>query len=57
MGIDSSFSEIFEAWNTMLLDIPDERKDVLIALSKRYRLILLSNTNEIHLRTLFSREK
>jgi putative hydrolase of the HAD superfamily len=56
MGIDSSFSEIFEAWNTMLLDIPDERKDVLIELSKRYRLILLSNTNEIHLRTLFSRE-
>ena len=56
MGIDSSFSEIFEAWNTMLLDIPDERKDVLISLSKRYRLILLSNTNEIHLRTLFSRE-
>jgi putative hydrolase of the HAD superfamily len=56
MGIDSSFSEIFEAWNTMLLDIPDERKDVLIELSKRYRLILLSNTNEIHLRTLFSGE-
>jgi len=56
MGIDCSFSEIFEAWNTMLLDIPPQRDDILRQLSKRYRLILLSNTNEIHLRTLFSRE-
>lgn len=56
MGIDCSFSEIFEAWNTMLLDIPDERLDTIRELSKRFRLILLSNTNEIHLRTLFSRE-
>ena len=56
MGIDCSFAEVFEIWNSMLLDIPDERIDVIRELSKRYRLILLSNTNEIHLRTLYSRE-
>ncbi|MGB3615839.1 MAG: HAD family phosphatase [Elainellaceae cyanobacterium] len=36
------------AWNAMLLDLPPSRLNVLQTLRKRFRLILLSNTNEIH---------
>ncbi|UII20466.1 HAD family hydrolase [Fulvivirga ligni] len=39
-----------KAWNAMLLDIPQERLELLKRLRKDYRLFLLSNTNEIHLR-------
>ncbi|HEU4717313.1 MAG TPA: HAD family phosphatase [Bacteroidia bacterium] len=39
---------IDEAWNAMLLDVPPERLELLAHLGKRYRLFLLSNTNEIH---------
>ena len=42
-------NEISKAWNTMLLDIPEERILLLKKLSKNYRVFLLSNTNEIHL--------
>lgn len=41
------------AWNAMLLDLPKERLDLLRSLGKKYRLFLLSNTNEIHV-TAFS---
>lgn len=41
------------AWNAMLLDLPKERLELLEALGKKYRLFLLSNTNEIHV-TAFS---
>jgi len=37
-------------WNAMLLDIPVERLRLLERLKKDYRIFLLSNTNEIHLR-------
>lgn len=40
--------EICNAWNALLLDFPEERLDLLKKLSKKYRLFLLSNTNEIH---------
>lgn len=40
--------EIDFAWNAMLLDLPAERLDLLSSLGKKYRLFLLSNTNEIH---------
>lgn len=36
------------AWNTLLLDIPAERIDLIKKLSTRYRLFLLSNTSSIH---------
>jgi putative hydrolase of the HAD superfamily len=42
--------QVDAAWNAMLLDIPLARLDLLRALAKHYRLFLLSNTNEIHLR-------
>jgi len=42
---------LIDAWNAILLDFPDERLEFLEALAaeKRYRLFLLSNTNEIHI--------
>lgn len=44
----TSDKEIDFAWNAMLLDLPKERLDLLRKLGKKYRLFLLSNTNEIH---------
>jgi epoxide hydrolase-like predicted phosphatase len=40
--------QVDEAWNAMLLDLPVERLELLEKLGKKYRLFLLSNTNEIH---------
>jgi HAD superfamily hydrolase (TIGR01509 family) len=48
-----SEKDIDNAWNAMLLDLPKERLELLEALGKKYRLFLLSNTNEIHV-TAFS---
>jgi putative hydrolase of the HAD superfamily len=42
--------QIDAAWNSMLFDIPQERIDLLIALKKKYNMLLLSNTNAIHIR-------
>ncbi len=39
-----------EAWNAMLLDLPQERIDFLHELKKNYKIYLFSNTNAIHLR-------
>lgn len=43
-----NFSEIKEAWNAMILDIPEYRIDLLKDLKEEYNLFLLSNTNSIH---------
>lgn len=47
--------QIDDAWNAMLLDLPLKRMENLKKLGKNYRLFLLSNTNEIHIRS-FSNE-
>lgn len=39
-----------KAWNAMLLDFPLHRLELLKQLKSRYRLFLLSNTNETHVR-------
>jgi glucose-1-phosphatase len=41
------------AWNLMLVDIPNERIQLLNNLKKKFKTFLLSNTNEIHLECLF----
>ena len=41
--------QIDEAWCSIMLGIPRERIDLLIELRKKYRLLLLSNTNYIHI--------
>jgi len=38
------------AWNAMLQDLPRERLELLETLRNKYRLFLLSNTNEIHIK-------
>lgn len=47
---DSSITptQITAAWNSMLLDIPQKRIDLIQRLSKNYNVYLLSNTNQIH---------
>ncbi len=47
-GSAGSDEEIDAAWTAMILDIPSDRVKYLENLKNRYRLFLLSNTNEIH---------
>ncbi len=39
---------IVEAWQQYLLDVPEERLDMLLKARQHYPLYVLSNTNEIH---------
>lgn len=45
-------ADLVSAWNAVLLDFPQRRLDFLIDLaeSKKYRLFLLSNTNDLHIK-------
>lgn len=45
-------SELIEAWNTMLLDIPEKRLDTLVYAKQNYNTFLLSNTNETHIEVI-----
>jgi putative hydrolase of the HAD superfamily len=47
--------EIIAAWNAMLLDVPENRLDVLVEAKQNYNTFLLSNTNEPHV-AVFERE-
>lgn len=47
--------EIDRLWNTEVLDIPEEKLRLLLDLSGRYNLYLLSNTNELHWETVSPR--
>lgn len=44
-----SANQVVRAWNAMILDVPQESVDVLARLKGKYRIFLLSNTNEIHI--------
>jgi putative hydrolase of the HAD superfamily len=48
-GVGATDVEIKEAWNAMLLDFRDASMHYLDSLKDRYRIFLLSNTNQIHL--------
>ena len=41
--------EIIAAWNALLLDIPQKRIDRILALKKKYRIFILSNTSDLHI--------
>lgn len=43
-----SHEQIVEAWNAMLLNLPNERLELLMNLKNQYNTYLLSNTNAIH---------
>jgi len=47
---DIDNDELLTAWNAMLLDFPKNRLELLTTLNSKYRLFLLSNTNETHIR-------
>jgi len=47
-----SDESIDKAWNTMLLRIPKNRIDLVLALKKTHRVMILSNTNQIHIERL-----
>ena len=40
---------IEQAWNSMLLDLPEERLELIKKLKSNYEIYLLSNTNTIHI--------
>jgi len=40
--------QIDNAWNAILIDLPEVRLEILKELGKKYRLFLFSNTNEIN---------
>ena len=41
-------TRINEAWNSFLVGIPTKKLDLIIELRKKFRVVLLSNTNIIH---------
>lgn len=49
VGTTRTDSEIDEAWCAFLVDIPAERIALLRELRKNYNLLLLSNTNPLHI--------
>ena len=48
METDPGEDQMLAAWNAMLLDFPAHRLELLKSLKNKYRLFLLSNTNETH---------
>tara|TARA_Y100000766_G_C18913988_1_gene609952 strand:+ start:1592 stop:2215 length:624 start_codon:yes stop_codon:yes gene_type:complete len=49
-----SNKEIIDAWNSILLDLPIERIELLKHLGKKYRLFLFSNTNSMHIKEVYN---
>jgi haloacid dehalogenase superfamily, subfamily IA, variant 3 with third motif having DD or ED len=47
-------NSIVNAWNAMLLDLPQQRIVKLLDIKEKYRTFLLSNTNDIHLNAFHS---
>ena len=47
----ASRQELIDAWNAILLEFPEYRLEYLeeLAATKRFKLFLLSNTNELHI--------
>lgn len=47
--LNATIVELQEAWNALLLTIPQKRVDLLSQMQKNYRTFILSNTNPTHL--------
>jgi len=54
LEIEKNHSLIRDAWNSMLLDIPQKRIEKLYQLRETFSIFLLSNTNSVHLLKLKS---
>ena len=48
LELDVSDQQLDDAWNALLYDIHAERIEILEQLKKNYKMLLLSNSNEIH---------
>lgn len=46
--IQLSDNQIDNAWNAIMIDVPEKRVQLIDKLSKKYRLFLFSNTNQIN---------
>ena len=49
-NVKVSDDQLDQCWNAMLVRIPPQKLDLLLQLKQQYNVILLSNTNTIHLR-------
>lgn len=45
----TSPNQLVAAWNAMIIDFPPANLELLLKLKSRYRIFLLSNTNELHI--------
>jgi len=52
---NASENEIIMAWNSMILDLPEDRISLIKKLKIKYNIYLLSNTNKIHIAELNKR--
>jgi|TARA_B110000971_G_scaffold100784_1_gene103651 HAD superfamily hydrolase (TIGR01509 family) len=46
---NANINQVEKAWNAMLLDLPEERIQLIEKLKNNYSIYLLSNTNAIHI--------
>ena len=54
-GLGISDEDIDRAWTAMLMDLHEDNLEILEKLKGSYRIFLLSNTNQIHIQSLHSR--
>jgi len=48
-GIHVTYKALKDSWNAMLLSLPEQNYHLLKSLQGKYRLFLLSNTNQTHI--------
>jgi HAD superfamily hydrolase (TIGR01549 family) len=53
-GLDVSLNGLKNAWNAMLIELPQRNFELLKLLQNKYRVFLLSNTNETHIKKFTS---
>ncbi|MDI3478202.1 MAG: glucose-phosphatase [Thermoanaerobacterium sp.] len=46
-GVQASDEDLRRAWDAVLLDMPEERVELLKKVRQHYRIFLLSNTNDV----------
>ena len=51
----ASASQIINAWNAILEDLPNERLEILKSIKDKFSIFLLSNTNTIHIEKIIDK--
>ena len=51
----ASASQIINAWNAILKDLPNERLEILKNIKDKFSIFLLSNTNAIHIEKIIDK--